>query len=75
MAPLGAPKCNHDSWATVRELDQIYGFDFVRTSLIRHVRTVNAPVEHKPHRPGTLHHAYVVHGKISFGPRFLAGHA
>ncbi len=53
---------------TVRELDQIYGFGFVRTSLIRHVRTVNGPLEHQAHRPGTLHHAYVMHGKISIGP-------
>lgn len=53
---------------TVRELDQIYGFGFVRTSLIRHVRTGNGPLEHQVHRPGTLHHAYVMQGKVSIGP-------
>jgi transcriptional regulator with XRE-family HTH domain len=53
---------------TVRELDEIYGFGFVRTSLIRHARTVKGRLEHQAHRPGTLHHAYVMQGKISIGP-------
>jgi transcriptional regulator with XRE-family HTH domain len=52
----------------VRELDQIYGFGFVRTSLIRHVRRGDAPIVHRKHRPGTLHHAYVITGKVSIGP-------
>jgi transcriptional regulator with XRE-family HTH domain len=53
---------------TMRELDQIYGFGYVRTSLIRHARTGDAPVEHQAHRPGTLHHAYVMQGKAAIGP-------
>jgi transcriptional regulator with XRE-family HTH domain len=51
-----------------RELDQIYGFGYVRTSLIRHTRAGDAPIEHKSHRPGTLHHAYMMQGKVSMGP-------
>jgi transcriptional regulator with XRE-family HTH domain len=53
---------------TTRELDQIYGFGYVRTSLIRHSRAGDAPVEHQAHRPGTLHHAYLLQGKVSIGP-------
>jgi transcriptional regulator with XRE-family HTH domain len=53
----------------VRELDRIYGFGYVRTSLIRHTRTGSAALEHRAHRPGTLHHAYVLHGKIRIGPK------
>jgi transcriptional regulator with XRE-family HTH domain len=52
----------------VRELDQIYGFGYVRTSLIRHARTGDVPLLHRGHRPGTLHHAYVMSGNLSIGP-------
>jgi transcriptional regulator with XRE-family HTH domain len=52
----------------VRELDQIYGFGYVRTSLIRHARTGDVPLPHRGHRPGTLHHAYVMSGNLSIGP-------
>jgi hypothetical protein len=52
----------------VRELDQIYGFGYVRTSLIRHARTEDVPLLHRGHRPGTLHHAYVMSGDLSIGP-------
>jgi transcriptional regulator with XRE-family HTH domain len=53
---------------TIRELDQIYGFGYVRTSLIRHARSEDAPLFHRGHRPGTLHHAYVMSGSLSIGP-------
>lgn len=52
----------------VRELDQIYGFGYVRTALIRHTKMSDRPVEHQPHRPGTLHHAYVMRGNVRIGP-------
>ncbi len=52
----------------IRELDQIYGFGYVRTSLIRHTRAGDAPLCHRGHRPGTLHHAYVMSGNLSIGP-------
>lgn len=51
-----------------RELDQIYGFGYVRTSIIRHSRAGDAPIEHRAHRPGTLHHAYVMQGRVRIGP-------
>jgi transcriptional regulator with XRE-family HTH domain len=53
---------------SVRELDQVYGFGFVRTSLIRHNRTGDAPIVHRSHRHGTLHHVYVMSGTVSIGP-------
>jgi transcriptional regulator with XRE-family HTH domain len=51
-----------------RELDQIYGFGYVRTSLLRYARTGDSAVAHQRHRAGTLHHAYVMSGKVSIGP-------
>lgn len=51
-----------------RELDQIYGFGYVRTSLTRYAHTGDTPVAHNPHRPGTLHHIYVLSGKVTIGP-------
>ena len=51
-----------------RELDQIYGFGYVRTTLVRYARTGDAPIAHRRHRPGTLHHVYVMSGKVSIGP-------
>ena len=52
----------------VRELDQIYGFGYVRTSVIRHTQTGEAPLSHRRHRPGTLHHVYVISGSVRIGP-------
>ena len=51
-----------------RDLDTVYGFGYVRTSVIRLARTGDIPAEHLRHRPGTLHHAYVINGKVSIGP-------
>jgi transcriptional regulator with XRE-family HTH domain len=51
----------------VRELDRIYGFGYVRTALIRFSGGIGQTVTHRPHRPGTLHHAYVLSGKASIG--------
>jgi transcriptional regulator with XRE-family HTH domain len=72
-SPVLVRKAQEAHWSDgpdgmVRELDQIYGFGYVRTSLIRHTRTGNAPVIHRSHRPGTLHHVYVVSGSVSIGP-------
>jgi hypothetical protein len=50
-----------------RELDRIFGFGYVRTTLIRYARTGDAPIAHRRHRPGTLHHVYVMSGKVSIG--------
>lgn len=57
-----------DQYGQLRELDQIYGFGYVRTVLIRYPRSAGQPVIRQPHRPGTLHHAYVVSGRALIGP-------
>ena len=72
-SPVLVRKAHEAVWTegadgTMRELDRIYGFGYVRTSLIRHTRTGDAPVEHRAHRPGTLHHAYLMQVKVSIGP-------
>jgi transcriptional regulator with XRE-family HTH domain len=51
-----------------RQLDQIYGFGYVRTALIRYARSGKLPVIRQPHRPGTLHHVYVMSGRARIGP-------
>jgi transcriptional regulator with XRE-family HTH domain len=52
----------------VRELDRIYGFGYVHTALIRYTRTGDGLLHHRVHRPGTLHHAYVLSGAVAIGP-------
>jgi transcriptional regulator with XRE-family HTH domain len=51
-----------------RELDLVYGSGYVRTSLARYARTGDAPVTHGPHQAGTLHHVYVISGRVTLGP-------
>jgi transcriptional regulator with XRE-family HTH domain len=51
-----------------RELDRVYGFGYVHTALARYGQTGDAPVAHDRHRPGTLHHVYVLSGKVTIGP-------
>jgi transcriptional regulator with XRE-family HTH domain len=72
-SPVLIRRANDALWSespdgAVRKLDQIYGFGFVRTSLIRHARSGDAPIIHRTHRPGTLHHVYALAGKVSVGP-------
>lgn len=72
-SPILIRRADEAQWSagpdgTVRELDQIYGFGFVRTSLIRHTRTGDAPIVHRSHRHGTLHHVYVMTGDVIIGP-------
>lgn len=50
-----------------RALDEIYGSGYVRTTLVRTSRG-EAAGEIEPHPPGTLHHAYVVIGRVRIGP-------
>jgi transcriptional regulator with XRE-family HTH domain len=52
----------------VRDLDQVYGSGFVRTSIIRHDRAGDTPTMHRSHRPGTLHHVLVLTGLVCLGP-------
>jgi transcriptional regulator with XRE-family HTH domain len=57
-----------DDGGESRELDRIYGFGYVRTSVTRYVRTGDSPISHDRHRAGTLHHVYVLSGKVTIGP-------
>lgn len=57
-----------DGWGQ-RMLDEIYGSGYVRTLLLRLERNgdrSDATVD--AHQPGTLHHLYVITGKIRTGP-------
>lgn len=55
----------------MRELDHIYGlrFGFARTSVFRYSRAENAVIDHRAHRIGTIHHAYVLQGHVAIGPK------
>lgn len=50
-----------------RMLDEIYGSGYVRTLLLRFERS-SEPNAVDAHQPGTLHHLYVITGKIRTGP-------
>jgi transcriptional regulator with XRE-family HTH domain len=52
----------------LRELDRIYGFGHVRTSLVRYSQSGDTPVAHQRHRQGTLHHVFVMSGELTIGP-------
>ena len=50
-----------------RALDEVYGSGYVRTVLLKMTRGDDSG-EVDAHQPGTLHHAYVVTGKVRIGP-------
>ncbi|MGW6281289.1 helix-turn-helix domain-containing protein [Kribbella sp. NPDC055071] len=56
-----------EGWSE-RTLDEIYGSGYVRTLLLRLQRGVHDAAEISPHPPGTLHHLYVISGKLRTGP-------
>lgn len=51
-----------------RLLDEIYGSGYVRTLLLRLERAGAEPETIEAHPPGTLHHLYLVTGKLRTGP-------
>ncbi|WNM31678.1 XRE family transcriptional regulator [Streptomyces sp. Li-HN-5-11] len=53
---------------TERLLDETYGSGYVRTLLLRLERGGKAPETVPPHAAGTLHHLYVITGKLRTGP-------
>lgn len=55
-----------EGWSE-RILDEVYGSGHVRTLLLRLERT-RTTQEIGPHTPGTLHHLYVITGKLRTGP-------
>lgn len=51
-----------------RLLDEVYGSGYVRTLILRLERTRKHAEVIGPHQPGTLHHLYVITGKLRTGP-------
>ncbi|WP_063021998.1 helix-turn-helix domain-containing protein [Nocardia niwae] len=51
-----------------RLLDEVYGSGYVRTLMLRFERSGKQPEIIDGHSLGTLHHLYVVRGKIRTGP-------
>jgi transcriptional regulator with XRE-family HTH domain len=51
-----------------RILDETYGSGYVRTLALRLERTGEEPGVIEPNSPGTLHHLYVITGKLRTGP-------
>jgi transcriptional regulator with XRE-family HTH domain len=53
-------------WAT-RTMDQIYGSGYVRTAVMGLNESMPRRTEVEPHSAGTLHHAYVLSGRVRLG--------
>ncbi|WP_158839955.1 helix-turn-helix domain-containing protein [Saccharothrix deserti] len=51
-----------------RLLDEVYGSGYVRTLVLRLERNGPEPKPIDPHPVGTLHHLYVITGKLRTGP-------
>ena len=51
-----------------RILDETFGSGYVRTLVLRLTRAAQEPAEIDPHAPGTLHHLYVITGRLRTGP-------
>ncbi|MFF0543204.1 helix-turn-helix domain-containing protein [Nocardia thailandica] len=51
-----------------RMLDDTYGSGHVRTLVLRIERSTEEPLIIDAHPPGTLHHVYVITGKLRTGP-------
>jgi transcriptional regulator with XRE-family HTH domain len=72
-SPLLVRRGGEAPWAAApygesRELDRIYGFGYVHTALIRYTRDDGRPPVQQAHRPGTLHHVYLISGRALIGP-------
>jgi transcriptional regulator with XRE-family HTH domain len=57
----------HAEWAE-RILDETYGSGYVRTMVLTLERVGRQPQVIDPHPSGTLHHLYVITGKVRAGP-------
>jgi transcriptional regulator with XRE-family HTH domain len=53
---------------TERVLDEVYGSGYVRTLLLRLDRSRHTRPEIEGHTAGTLHHLYVISGRVRTGP-------
>jgi DNA-binding XRE family transcriptional regulator len=68
-----APWDDEGGWAT-RTMGQIYGSGHVRTVIVRLDESMPRRTEIEPHSAGTLHHAYVISGRVRLGPVNAAVH-
>ncbi|MCX4091059.1 helix-turn-helix domain-containing protein [Nocardia sp. alder85J] len=71
--PVYVQRADDAEWHTAghrleRMLDETYGSGYVRTLVLRLERAAGEPQVIEPHAPGTLHHLYVITGKIRTGP-------
>nr|WP_278184938.1 XRE family transcriptional regulator [Mycobacterium talmoniae] len=51
-----------------RVLDEVYGTGYVRTLILRLTRDAKPGDPPEPGSPGTLHHLYIISGKLRTGP-------
>ncbi|RNM12105.1 XRE family transcriptional regulator [Nocardioides pocheonensis] len=70
--PVFVQRVDEGEWAPAhgheeRPLDEIFGSGYVRTTLINLNRTDRVE-DIEAHPPGTLHHVYVVVGRVRLGP-------
>ncbi|MEX0427609.1 helix-turn-helix domain-containing protein [Nocardioides sp. DS6] len=63
----GAEWADHAQWRE-RLLDEVYGSGYVRTLLLRLDRRAHQRPEIDAHTAGTLHHLYVISGRLRTGP-------
>jgi transcriptional regulator with XRE-family HTH domain len=71
--PVYIQRRDHGVWSgeperSERLLDEIYGSGYVRTLLLRLERSNAEPTVIDPHPPGTLHHLFVITGRLRTGP-------
>lgn len=71
--PVYVQRNDDGEWAgaahwTERVLDETYGSGSVRTLLLRLERAGTERQAVEPHASGTLHHVYVITGKVRIGP-------
>ncbi len=71
--PVYVQRAAEGEWHEVRDrtermLDEVYGSGYVRTLILRLERTGPQSQTIEPHTAGTLHHLYVVTGKLRAGP-------
>ena len=71
--PVYVQRHHEAEWAedgawSERLLDETYGSGYVRTLVLRLRRSGKEPELVEPHPTGTLHHLYVITGKLRTGP-------
>jgi transcriptional regulator with XRE-family HTH domain len=63
-----AASWEHEGGWMTRAMDQIYGSGYVRTTVVGLDESMPRRTEVEPHSAGTLHHAYVLSGRVRLGP-------